>query len=70
MLTGDTQRECTSKKQQENRYWDLTIFVPDGMKPIDIITAYPYTLKEIGSYHQQGLTSFMSLLCEMSVSPT
>jgi len=42
MLTGDTQSECTSRKQQENRYWDRTKFVPDGMKPVDIITAYPY----------------------------
>jgi len=41
MLTGDTQSECTSRKQQENRNWDRTIFVPEGMKPIDIITDYP-----------------------------
>jgi len=42
ILPGDTRSECTSRKQQENRYWDRTILVPDGTKPIDIITAYPY----------------------------
>jgi len=42
MSPGDTRCECTSRKQQENRYWDRTLRVPEGMKPVDIITAYPY----------------------------
>jgi hypothetical protein len=37
----DLQWECKSTKQQETRCWSRTVFVLEGMRPIDIIRAYP-----------------------------
>jgi hypothetical protein len=39
---NDNQCECKSTKQRETRDWNRTVFVPEEMQPIDIITAYPF----------------------------
>ena len=36
----DDQCECGSTKQREARHWNRTVFVPEAMQPIDIITTY------------------------------
>lgn len=50
---GDTQSGCESTKQHETRYWDRTVFVPEGWLPADIINAYafelPFPLPQAGS---------------------
>ncbi len=40
----DQQCECKSTKQRETRHWNRSVFVPDGMQPLDIIKAYPFKI--------------------------
>ena len=41
---GDEACECHASKQREARYWERTVLVPEGWRPVDIIEAYPYPL--------------------------
>ena len=41
---NDSQCECKSTKQKETRYWNRTVFVPEGVQPIDVIKAYPFRI--------------------------
>jgi hypothetical protein len=50
-----TQSECKSTKKQEMRCWERTIFVPDGMQPIDLIRQYSPSLS-LPPFHALQLT--------------
>jgi hypothetical protein len=39
---NQSQKDCKSTKQTETRCWARMVFVPERMKPIDIINAYPF----------------------------
>ena len=43
-MQAEAEADCRSTKQHETRAWERTVFVPDGMQPVDIIRAYPFKI--------------------------
>lgn len=44
VTTDGAEGECKCTKQRETRTWNRTVFVPEQMQPIDVITTYSFHL--------------------------